>query len=69
MNLDLTDTEAEGLAQELSGTINDARYPLSPRVQTLRAILQKIRPEPAREPLPLRKVYEPPSKGRWRRRG
>ena len=65
----LTDAEAEALAQELGGTINYARYPLSPRIQTLRAILGKLRPEPAREPLPPRKVYEPPSKGRWRRRG
>ena len=45
MNLDLTDAEAEALAQELGGTINYARYPLSPRIQILRAILQKIRPD------------------------
>jgi hypothetical protein len=70
MNLDLTDAEAEALAQELGGTINHARYPLSPRIQTLRAIVQKIRPEPAREPLPPPRHYEPPSKGRYgRRRG
>jgi hypothetical protein len=36
MNLELSDTEAEALIQELSGTINYARYPLSPRIQTLR---------------------------------
>jgi hypothetical protein len=66
MNLDLTDAEAEALAQELHGTINYARYPLSPRIQTLRAILQKIRPEPAREPLPPRRVYEPPRAKRRR---
>jgi len=52
MNLDLTDAEAEALAQELSGTINYARYPLSPRVTKLREILAKLRPEPVREPLP-----------------
>jgi hypothetical protein len=69
MNLDLTDAEAGALAQELGGTINYARYPLSPRIQTLRAILQKIRPEPVREPLPPRRHYEPPSKGRYGRRG
>jgi hypothetical protein len=68
MNLDLTDAEAEALAQELGGTINYARYPLSPRIQILRAILQKIRPEPAREPLPPRRHYEPPGRGRYRRR-
>jgi hypothetical protein len=69
MNLDLTDTEAEALAQELGGTINYARYPLSPRIQTLKAILAKLRPEPARPaPLPPRRNYEPPSRGRYRRR-
>jgi hypothetical protein len=45
MNLELSDAEAEALAQELGGTINYARYPLSPRIQTMRAILQKIRPD------------------------
>jgi hypothetical protein len=69
MNLELSDAEAEALTQELAGTINYARYPLSPRIQTLRAILGKLRPEPVREPLPPLKVYEPPSKGRYRRRG
>jgi hypothetical protein len=62
MNLDLTDAEAEALAQELGGTIDRARYPFSPRIQTLRVILAKLRPEPAREPLPPRRHYEPPSR-------
>jgi hypothetical protein len=57
MNLDLTEAEAEALIQKLSGTINYARYPLSPRIQTLQAILVKLRPEPVREPSP------PPSEG------
>jgi hypothetical protein len=35
-------------------------YPLSPRVQTLGAILAKLRPEPPREPLPPPKLYAPP---------
>jgi hypothetical protein len=69
MNLELSDAEAEALAQELGGTINYARYPLSPRIQTLKAILAKLRPEPARPaPLPPRRHYEPPSKGRYSRR-
>jgi hypothetical protein len=69
MNLDLTDAEAEALAQELSGTINYARYPLSPRIQTLRAILAKLKPEPARPVAsPEPRVCEPPSRGRYRRR-
>jgi hypothetical protein len=67
--LELTDGEAEALIQELSGTINYARYPLSPRIQTLREILSKLRPEPARPAAaPAPRVYEPPSKGRYRRR-
>jgi hypothetical protein len=69
MNLDLTDTETEALTQELVGIIEGTRYPLSPRIQTLRAILAKLRPEPVRESLPPRKIYEPPSKGRYRTRG
>jgi hypothetical protein len=52
MMLDLTQEETEALARLLRRTIDDDRYPLSPRVQTLKAILAKVRPEPAREPLP-----------------
>jgi hypothetical protein len=68
MNLDLTDEETAALIRELHDIIESDRYPLSPRIRTLRAILGKLRPEPVREPLPPRKVYEPPSKGRYRRR-
>jgi hypothetical protein len=66
MNLDLTDAEAEALAQELAGIIDSARYPLSPRIRTLRAVLDKLRPEPAREPLTPPKVYAPPRAKRRR---
>ena len=66
--LDLTDEETDALARLLSRTTDNDRYPLSPRVQTLRAILAKIRPEPVREPLPLPKVYAPPRFIRRRRR-
>ena len=70
MNLELSDTEAEALARELHGTINYARYPLSPRIQTLRAILSKLDPQPPRPAAsPEPRVYEPPSRGRYRRRG
>src|SRR5580692_9162615 len=49
--------------------LDDDRYPLSPRVQTWKAILGKIHPQTPREPLPpATKVDEPPSKGRYRRR-
>jgi hypothetical protein len=68
MMLDLTEEETDALAQLLSRTIDDDRYPLSPRVQTLKAILAKIRPEPVREPLPPPKVYAPPRATAVRRR-
>jgi len=67
--LDLTEEENDALAKLLRRTIDDDRDPLSPRIQNLKGILGKIRPEPVREPLPPLKVYAPPSKGRYRRRG
>jgi hypothetical protein len=69
MHLDLSDEEAAALAQELHEIVENDRYPFSPRIRTLRGILGKLRPEPVREPLPLPKVYAPPSKGRYKRRG
>jgi hypothetical protein len=60
MTFELTDEETDALARLLSRTIDDDRYPLSPRIQILKAILAKIQPEPVREPLPPRKHYEPP---------
>jgi hypothetical protein len=53
----------------LTNTIDADRYPLSPRIQILKTILGKIRPEPAREPLPPLKVYAPPRASAKRRRG
>jgi hypothetical protein len=41
-------------------TIEDDPYPRSPRLEPLKSILDKLRPKPAREPLPPRKQYEPP---------
>ena len=64
MNLDLSDEETAALAQELNDIVETDRYPFSPRIRTLRAILAKLRPEPAREPLPPPKVYAPPRAGR-----
>jgi hypothetical protein len=61
-HLDLTDA---ALIKELAD--ND-RYPFSARIQTLRAILAKLRPEPAREPLRPPKVYAPPRATLARRR-
>jgi hypothetical protein len=69
MNLDLTDEESAALARLLTKAIDGDRFPLSPRIQTLKAIRAKIVPEPVRAPLPPQKMYAPPSKGRYRRRG
>jgi len=63
-----TDVETAALTRLLSNTIDADRYPLSPRVQTLKNILGKIRPEPWREPLTPLKHYAPPSVGAERRR-
>ena len=69
-NLELTEVQKEALIRELSQIVQNDRYPLSPRIVVLREILGQLRPEPAREPLPPRQHYEPPSKGRYgRRRG
>jgi hypothetical protein len=68
MNLDLTYAETAALTKELHEVVENDRYPFSPRIRTLRGILAKLRPEPVRKPLPPRKVYAPPSKGRYKRR-
>ena len=68
MNLDLIDEETAALTHGLHDIVENDRYPFSPRLHA-EAILAKLRPEPAREPLPPLKVYAPPSKGRYRRRG
>jgi hypothetical protein len=52
MNLELTDEEEAVLERELRRIIADDRYPLSSRIRTLKAILNKIRPEPERAPPP-----------------
>ena len=68
MNLELNDVQTEVLTRELHSIIQNDRYPLSPRIVALKEILGMLRPEPAREPLPPRRHYEPPSKGRYARR-
>jgi hypothetical protein len=72
MHLDLSDEEAAALIKELADITGNDRYPFSSRIQTLRAILAKLRPEPAREPLPRPKVHTPhtppPAKTGRRRR-
>jgi hypothetical protein len=70
-HLDLTDEEAAALMKELADITGNDRYPFSPRIQALRAILAKLRPERAREPAPPPKHYAPPraTAARRRRRG
>jgi hypothetical protein len=68
MHLELTDEQTEALIRELSLIIEYDRYRLSPHIRALKEIFGMMRPEPARETLPPRRHYEPPSKGRYSRR-
>ena len=68
MHLELTDEQTSTLIRELSQIVRNDRYPFSPRIVALKEILGQLRPEPVREPLPPRRHYEPPSKGRYGRR-
>jgi hypothetical protein len=68
MHVDLTEDEAAALTQELHEIVENYRYPFSHRIRTLRGILAKLRPEPAREPLPPPKVYAPPRASESKRR-
>jgi hypothetical protein len=71
MNLDLSDEESAALIRELADITGNDRYPFSPRIRTLTAILMKLRPERVREPLPPPKRYAPPrtAAARRQRRG
>jgi hypothetical protein len=60
-HLDLSDEEGAALTKELADITGNDRYPFSPRIQTLMAILAKLRPE--LDP----RALAPPSKGRYRR--
>jgi len=61
MTRGLTEHEAALLLKELNGIIDGDRYFLSDRIKTLKGIRAKIKPEPAREPLPPPpKRYAPP---------
>ena len=61
MQLDLDDAETLALLNLLMETIEADRYPLSPRVQTLRRILSKFGPMGPAPPPPAR---PPTSEGR-----
>ena len=68
-HLDLSDDEAAALIQELHVIVESDRYPFSPRITTLREIRALLKPYPARAAAaPPQRIYEPPSKGRYRRR-
>jgi len=57
----LTDDEKTALLALLKRTIEDDRYPLSPRISMLRGILAKLEPpKPTSAPLPPLKAYAPP---------
>jgi len=70
MDLHLTPEQAELLVAALDRIIENDRYPLSPRIRALREIRAMLKPYPARAAAaaPPQKVYEPPTKGRYRRR-
>jgi hypothetical protein len=68
-HLELTEIQKEALIREPSQIVQNDRYPLGPRVVALKEILGQLRPEPVREALQPRRHYEPPSMGRYKRRG
>ena len=69
MDLHLTDEQAELLVAALDRIIEGDRYPLTPRVKALRSIRALLKPYPERPPLPPSPPpYEPPSRGRYKRR-
>jgi hypothetical protein len=55
-DLVLTDAERQALIALLKRTIDEARFPYSPQLAPLKAILAKLVPPPVREPLPPPKV-------------
>jgi hypothetical protein len=70
-NLELSDDEAQALVRLLRRAIDEDHFPLSPRVLTWLGILGKLtlKPEPARPAVsPEPRVYERPSRGRYRTR-
>jgi hypothetical protein len=69
MTLDLTAEESAALLRELEDIIDGDRYPFSPRIRTLTAIRDKLRPPPVRAPLPPLRHYAPPRAKASRRRG
>jgi hypothetical protein len=68
-SLKLNDEQTGALIWELDRIIRSDRHYLGPRIRILKEILAQLKPEPPRPaPLPPRRHYEPPSKGRYARR-
>ena len=65
----LTDDEKTALLALLKRTINDDRYPVTPRIGQLRGILAKLEsPKPAPAPIsPLRRYAPPRATAKQRR--
>jgi hypothetical protein len=74
MHFDLTDEETFALLNLLTKTVENDRYPLSPRIQILRGILAKFSPSapapppPAKLPTPEERDPSRRPRGRSRRR-
>ena len=67
--LDQTDEEREELVRALRQMIDGDRFPLSPRIRQLKAILAKLEPPaPAAEPFPAPRPPGEPSHANRRRR-
>jgi hypothetical protein len=70
MDLHLTSEQVDLLIAELYQIIDGDRYFLAPRIRALREIRALLKPYPAQAAAASsQKVYEPPTKGRYRRRG
>jgi hypothetical protein len=66
--MNLTNEERLALVSLLERTIRDDHYPLSPRIRTLKAILDKlVEQRPGDEPSPPQRRYAPWSRGKYRR--
>jgi hypothetical protein len=68
-SLKLTAEERAALIALLRETLEYARYPLAPRLDPLKAILDKLDPQPPQpEPRPPLPAYAGPTRGRGRQR-
>jgi hypothetical protein len=59
MQLELADVERDALGRFLRSAIDADRYPLSPRLAPLKAILAKLDPKPQVQPIPPPKTGTP----------